>query len=187
MKFIKIFKFGINLLLAVVCSIIFTGCLGETLGTSPQDESSPAGRISAKTPTAVYYDFEDVLIPLELQVDKKRTVIVSSPGFVSGILALKGRVDRESIYNFFSINMQKDNWEVISQIKSHETIIMVFQKALRTAVITIRDAQIYTYVEVGVAPTVNEAITNSQPLMSDPSVSEPVMSEPGMTETILTE
>jgi len=31
---------------------------------------------------------------------------------------------------------------------------MVFQKLSRTAVITIRDEQINTYVEVGVAPTV---------------------------------
>jgi len=50
--------------------------------------------------------------------------------------------------------MQKDNWNVISQIKSPGTTIMVFQKLSRTAVITIRDEQINTYVEVGVAPTV---------------------------------
>ncbi len=51
--------------------------------------------------------------------------------------------------------MQKDNWSVISQIKSPGTTIMVFQKTNRTAVITIRDEQIYTWVEVGVAPTVS--------------------------------
>ncbi len=74
---------------------------------------------------------------------------------VIGILNLRGRVDRRSLFNFFNANMQKDNWNVISQIKSSGTTIMVFQKTARTAVITIRDEQIYTYVAVGVAPSVS--------------------------------
>ncbi|MBC2704574.1 hypothetical protein, partial [Desulfobacula sp.] len=108
---------------------------------------------SRKT-TAVYYDFEDVLIPRELSIVKNRTVVILTPGFTSGLITLKGRVERQSLFNFFNNNMAKDNWTVISQIKSPGITIMVFQKSSRTSVITIRDEQIYTYVEVGVAPTV---------------------------------
>ncbi len=88
---------------------------------------------------------------------KDRTVIVETPGFRSGILTLKGMVDITSLYNFFSNNMEKDNWQVVSKIKSPGTTIMVFQKTARCAVITIRDAQINTYVEIGVAPTLGGA------------------------------
>jgi hypothetical protein len=61
------------------------------------------------------------------------------------------------LFNFFSNNMVKDNWRVVSKIKSPGTTIMVFAKISRCAVITIRDSQVYTYVEIGVAPTMENA------------------------------
>jgi hypothetical protein len=96
-------------------------------------------------------------------------VVVSTPGFRSGILALKGRVDPSSLYNFFSINMVKDNWNEVSKIKSPDITIMVFEKTSRCAVITIRDSQFYTYVEIGVAPTVS---TSSSDEMSQTDIPE---------------
>ena len=98
-------------------------------------------------------------MPEELTIMTDRTVVVSTPGFRSGILVLKGRVEPNSLDNFFSINMEKDNWKVLSRIKAPETTIMVFQKATRVcAVITIREEQIYTYVEIGIAPTAGRRI-----------------------------
>lgn len=144
----------VKLVIAVFLLFFIVGCLGDTILKKPQQESSDVESKSKET-TAVYYDFEDVLIPKELQIIEKTTVIVSTPGFTSGIIALKGRIERTSLFNFFSSNMQKDNWSVISQLKSPATIIMVFQKSSRTSVITIRDDQFFTYVEVGVAPTVS--------------------------------
>ena len=120
-------------------AVLASGCsTGNPFSPKPTDGSQDtASSPKTKETTAVYLDFEDILIPLELTVDQNRTVIVSTPGFTSGILALKGRVDRNSLFNFFGTNMQKDNWNVISQIKSPGTTIMVFQKSSRTAVITI--------------------------------------------------
>jgi hypothetical protein len=142
---------GISMLMALVLS----GCFGDSLSGQPED-GQPADTTGAKSrkTTAMYYDFEDVLIPMELKVVSDRTVVVTTPGYTSGIITLKGRVERRSLFNFFNSNMQKDNWGVVSQIKSPGTTIMVFQKTSRTAVITIRDEQINTWVEVGIAPTV---------------------------------
>ena len=145
-------KSVVNIMVVVVSVFFIFGC-SDMFSKSPEGEPA-AGQPKSKKTTAVYYDFEDVLIPMELSVVKDRTVVILTPGFTSGILTLKGRVERRSLFNFFSNNMQKDNWNVLSQIKSPGTTIMVFQKTSRTAVITIRDEQIYTYVEVGVAPTV---------------------------------
>ncbi len=147
---VKMFvKCAIVLLLALLVS----GCLGDTFSNKPEDGKSDVQPKSRKT-TAVYYDFEDVLIPMELKVVQGKTVVISTPGFTSGIITLKGRVDRRSLFNFFNNNMQKDNWNVISQLKSPGTTIMVFQKPTKSAVITIRDEQFNTFVEVGVAPIV---------------------------------
>ena len=143
---------------AFLICLIFTafisvsGC-GLFQGASASESvESPPSEVETR-PLAIYHDFEDVLVPEELTIIKNRTVVVSTPGFRSGILTLKVRVESNSLYNFFSINKEKDNWEVLSRIKAPETTIMVFQKATRCAVITIREEQLYTYVEIGIAPT----------------------------------
>lgn len=144
----------------IFTAFIFVSGCGLSQGSSASEQfESPQPEVENK-PVAVYHDFEDVLVPEELKVIKDRTVIVSTPGFRSGILSLKGRVESNSLYNFFSMNMEKDNWEVISRIKAPETTIMVFQKATRCAVISIREEPIYTYVEIGIAPTLRGVSQN---------------------------
>ena len=152
-------------LFCLICLVCFfmAGCTttqGDSSGTSGAGLQDVQAK-SAEAPTAVYYDFEDVLMPKAMSIIKERTVVVSTPGFKSGILSLKGRVDPDSLYDFFSVSMGKDNWEPVSRIKGPETIIMVYQKATRCAVITIREQQIYTYVEVGVAPTLKDVSSSS--------------------------
>lgn len=142
--------------LIILISVALQGCFGDISPVKPENgqEAQKTGSRVEQKATAVYYDFDDVLIPKLLDIVKGKTVVVSTPGFISGIITLKGRVERRSLFNFFNNNMQRDNWQVVSQIKSPGTTIMVFQKVSRTCVITIRDEQFYTYVEVGVAPTV---------------------------------
>lgn len=145
-----------NIIVVVLAVFFISGCLGSTFSNKPEKGQQSESQPKSRKTTAVYYDFEDILIPLELSIVKSRTVVISAPGYTSGILTLKGRLERRSLFNFFSNNMQKDNWNVISQIKSPGATIMVFQKISKTAVITIREEQLFTYVEIGVAPTVTD-------------------------------
>ena len=144
----------------ILLSAFFISACGAFNGSSVSDPVQSSEQQPAESkPVAVYHDFDDVLVPEELSIVKDRTVVVSTPGFRSGILTFKGRVESNSLYNFFSRNMEKDNWSVISRIKAPETTIMVFQKATRCAVISIREEQIYTYVEIGLAPTLGGGIS----------------------------
>ncbi len=150
----KMIKSAALFFAALTVLVFVSGCTFAEFNTqskpAPVEKNAPE---KTKKPTAMYMDFEDVIVPMELEVVKDRTVIVATPGFKSGILTLKGRVDSSSLFNFFSNNMEKDNWEVLSTIKSPGTTIMVFKKTSRCAVITIRDESLFTYVEIGVAPT----------------------------------
>jgi uncharacterized protein YceK len=153
---------------ALGCVVGLTGCNNIFSDTQPAESqtamvstasvSEPAAGQSAesKKTTAVYYDFEDVLIPLELKIVQDKSMIVSTPGFTSGILMLRGRVERRSLINFFNNNMVKDNWAMVSQIASPNMAILVFEKSIKSAVISIKSEHIYTYVEVGVAARVNQ-------------------------------
>ena len=134
---------------------IVSGCSTLKSRTSSSTQEPTVKKNKESSP--LYYDFGDVLIPKELKVDKKSSYIVQSPGFLTGILALKGDVERNSLIAFFQNNMAKDNWREISLFKSPQTsTIILFQKENRWCVISINEKGYNTYVEIGVAPTVNE-------------------------------
>ncbi len=146
-------KCGFPFLLMAVSIVV--GC--TTTGMN-QKKETPTVTVQKTDSVAVYYDFKDVLVPQELKIDYDATVIISTPGLTSGVLALRGRVEKNSLFNFFRTNMIKDNWNIVSQIKSPKITMLVFQKANRWAVVNIRENDIYTYVEIGVAPTQDQAL-----------------------------
>ena len=141
--------------IAAIFFFIISGC-----SALESKKSSPEPQVTAKKDkefSPLYYDFGDVLIPNELKVDKKSSYIVQSPGFLTGILALKGNVERNSLIAFFENNMAKDNWREISLFKSPQTsTIMLFHKENRWCVISINEKDFNTYVEIGVAPTLGQ-------------------------------
>lgn len=114
-----------------------------------------SGDDAAAQPANLYRDFKDILVPGELKVDDKRTYIVQGPGLTTGILTLKGYVQRDSLIDFFKSAMARDNWTELASFKSPSkdtSSILVFQKADRTAIINIHEEAFNTYVEIAVAP-----------------------------------
>ncbi len=138
--------------LFIIFLISAAGCQNSKFGTSSISSKKDVKKSSAP----VYYDFGDVLIPSEMKVEKKESFIYRTPGFTAGVLALRGRVEMNSLINFFDNNMKKDNWRQISSFRSPKTI-MLFHKENRWCVISIREADFgNTRAEVWVAPTINQ-------------------------------
>ncbi len=132
--------------------MIFCGC--ARLKTSPKssERRGPAAIKEDKTKAPLYYDFEDVLVPSELKVDKSRSFVYHAPDFTAGVLVLTGRVEVNSLIRFFDDNMTKDNWRLVSSFKSPRTI-MFFHKSNRVCVINITEEHFKTEAEIWVAPT----------------------------------
>jgi hypothetical protein len=140
----------IGIVLAVMLLLI-GGCAGSRIKGG---ESATAAQ-KDKGPVPLYYDFGDVLVPSELTVDKDSSFVIRTPGFSAGVLALKGRVEVNSLINFFNNNMAKDNWKLVSYFKSRRTI-MLFNKENRWCVININEGDFTTYTEIWVSPTTME-------------------------------
>jgi hypothetical protein len=141
------------LIIGIVGGLMLTGCAGTT--------SKPSGAKAAtkdtKGDSPSYYDFGDVLIPSEMKVDKDASFIYKTPGFSAGVLILKGRVERNSLINFFEKNMTHDQWRLVSSFKSPRTM-MLFHKDARWCVISIseKEMDIFTRAEIWVSPTINQ-------------------------------
>ena len=143
--------------LAGIFLLVFflSGCVGRNNSpkATAEPKPSPVQTPKASEPTAVYYDFEDILVPKELSIVNAKTMVISTPEFASGVLTLQGRVEKNSLFTFFMNNMMKDNWTIESSIKSPGVNILVFKKDTRCAVISFQDTQFNnTSVQIGVAP-----------------------------------
>jgi hypothetical protein len=103
-------------------------------------------------------EFDDVLIPREMDINKDASAIYRREGMSAGLLRLSGRVETGSLVRYFQNNMASEGWRPIGQFRSPQSL-MLFQKGNRMAVIAIEDADFQTFADVWVVP-LNESIDN---------------------------
>ena len=133
-----------------------TGCAESQYQTKSAKKTPPAAKEQAKGDPPIYYDFNDVLIPGELKLDREASFIYQTAGLTAGVLVLSGRVELNSLIDFFKNNMAKDNWQIVSSIKS-ERNMMLFKKEKRWCVVSIKEKELFdTETEIWVAPIVGE-------------------------------
>jgi len=144
----KKMHFGISVL---YCGIMALLLLVVACSSTPQttDGSEATEKNDKKAP--LYYDFGDVLIPRELEMDVSSSFVYHTSGFTAGILTFKSKAELGSMVAFFENNMAKDNWQAVGTFKSPRTLLL-FQKQNRWCVINITDSRGDTLVEIWVAP-----------------------------------
>jgi len=144
------YRVPVSIMFISMMIIITSGCL--TPGTKNVKNNRPKAGI--RQPSSLYYDFGDVLIPKELKIDQKPSFIYRTGGYACGLMILTGHVELTSLINFFSNNMVKDNWRLLSTFKSPRTLLL-FQKDNRWCIITITEGGFASSSEVAiwVAPT----------------------------------
>jgi hypothetical protein len=147
-------------LLTAMCALAALILLAAGCSVLPQNKEGPTPKDATKKneQTPIYYEFEDVLIPKELKVERDESFIYQTAGVSAGLMTLKARVEIGSLITFFEKNMRKDNWRLISSFKSGRSM-MLFQKENRWCVMNIAQSgfDYSTRVEIWVAPTVGDA------------------------------
>lgn len=139
-------------LCSVAAALLMAGCSPTMFSRTRTSASKPR----TNQPVAIYREFGDVLIPSALAPDNDASYIVETPGLATGVLALSGRVQRNSLIDFFNHNMVKDNWRRVTVFKSPQTsTILLWRKENRWCIISIQERGFYTYVQIGVAPSMN--------------------------------
>jgi hypothetical protein len=146
-------------LLVVLLSILLlvgAGCAGMKKSQDTPEETDEK-KSEVKGPVPIYYDFVDVLIPVELSLVKKSSFVYSTPSFSAGVLVFEGYVDGESLVNFFTTNMAKDGWTLKSSFR-YRRVILSFEKEERSCLVSVAEFPLKTRVEIWVAPQVAAGI-----------------------------
>jgi hypothetical protein len=157
------------LLLAVglISLLTFSACssLGGQSNTPPPNpvgeqpvpaasKSTPPATAAPSSPPAprpLFYDFPDIPVPQELDLQSKESYVVQSGSIKTGILTLRGRVDLNSLINFFQMAMLRENWKPKGYFR-YQRSVLIFEKPDKICVIRLYEDIIYTYVEIFVTP-----------------------------------
>jgi hypothetical protein len=122
---------------------------------NPVAQSQPQGG-QPSTPPATgprpqFLDFPDIPIPSELDLQPKDSYVFQAGSTKTGLLTLRGRVDINSLVNFFNMAMPRENWKPKGQFRYRRSAL-IFEKPEKTCVILLREDIIWTWVEIYVAP-----------------------------------
>jgi hypothetical protein len=99
-----------------------------------------------------YWDFDDVLVPSSMKLNKDESMLVVSEGHKGGLLAFQDNLELTSLVNFFTVNMSKDGWLHKASFK-YPNVALLFAKPDKTCIIHIIESTFSTSVYIWVAPS----------------------------------
>jgi hypothetical protein len=146
---------GFYTLLSVllISLVVFSGCAYLRGNGGESDETVVTGEETESG--SLYYDFGDVPIYSNLKVVKKKSFVYHVPGFTAGVLGLSGRVDADTLEQFFKKSMPKDNWKLVCSFKSPRSVLF-FTKEKKSCIINMTEKRFKTEVEIWVAANLEE-------------------------------
>ncbi len=142
--------------MVAVLLVVFVGSLWMACSSTVRERRGEPGKTEEAGPArygAKYYSFEDVLIPGELNYQPKRSAVYETPKFKMGWMVFtKWRLDPNSLIEFFTYHMERDNWKLVNSFRGKESLLS-FSKPDKTCTIKISENWLgKTEVEVRVGP-----------------------------------
>lgn len=142
--------------------ILSAGCANLT-GSSSTDSTTPTIQ------TSFYYDFHDIRVPEEMEIQQNKSSITPVEGGKAGVMKFKGRAEPISLFDFFYNSMPKDGW-ILQSYQKYQRFLLVFAKENNVCVITIdEDPFYYTWLEVWVSPKVQSSVGTQYPYGGQPA------------------
>ena len=124
----------LTFVLISICYLFLAGCAEMGLGGANQEiETSETTSEVMMQESQPYYptEFEDLLIPSELSWNMENSMVIKTDSFAGGILHFTGRVEINSLADFFTSSMEKNNWKLSGSVK-YKNIMLVFTKPSKT-------------------------------------------------------
>ena len=113
---------------------------------SPKEGGTASSETALK---ASFSGFEDVLIPSDISVDRKKSQVYSAGKVKVGLLTFNGRVEPDSLADFFQNNLPRNGWKLMTSLKDRDHTL-IFLKDDRVCVITISETWFTSVCEVRV-------------------------------------
>ncbi|ADH85262.1 hypothetical protein [Desulfurivibrio alkaliphilus] len=141
-------KSYLALLACIFLLFLLAGCT-QHQNAGPEDrekrEAVQERRPDPYTPSG----FRDLLIPAELTWLREKSMVVHTDSYAGGVLHFSGRVDVNSLTDFFTTTMRRNNWQLVGSVK-YQDVMLAFTKPHKTCTIIINDRGLGRATEVQV-------------------------------------
>ena len=142
--------FILAILFSFVCALT-TSCASFGSKSDTSEPFTDAQTPAAPEVTNTYYDFDDILVPKEMKILPKDSLLVESSQFKAGLLCFEGHVDPVSLFNFFMSSMPSDGWKLRNYFK-YGRYMLIFEKPNKDCVVRISEKRWNTWLELWVTP-----------------------------------
>ncbi len=128
---------------------LLSGCVG--LGTSTDSTEIEESRGISRNEPYFPTNFSDFEVPGELKEVREKSMFINTSSFTGGILHFTGRVEVNSLTDFFVNSMQKNGWKLTGEVR-YENIMLAFSKPNKNCMLTIYaggiggKTQVYAYI-----------------------------------------
>lgn len=122
-------------LITALLIFVLAGCTSMNLGGSSQTEGTNTAQSYFPT------KFRDFEVPNELQLDNSKTLIINTSSFNGGIVALNGRLEVESLTDYFTQSMEKNGWKLTGEAH-YKNVLLAFTKTNKNCMITIYEGEL---------------------------------------------
>jgi hypothetical protein len=131
----------IALALVILLGVAWTGCSTTVKERqSGQPVSEATGETKSEGVVTGKYYLDDVRIPDELNYKADESMVYETAKFKAGVLRFsKWRLDVQSVIDFFTYQMVKDNWTFVNSFKGKE-VQLSFSKPDKTCDIRITES-----------------------------------------------
>ncbi len=159
-----------HILCAIALTLTLGGCAEMNLG-GPSAGLGPSPAVTKDEPAIAenqpYYptDFNDLLIPGELNWNREKSMTIRTSSFAGGILHFSGRVEINSLTDFFTVSMAKDGWKMAGSVKQKSNLL-IFTKKNKASMITVSPGEfqmkteVYVYITEDIAAEMNQGATS---------------------------
>lgn len=132
--------FALAMLYVLTALLLLTGCAAMNLPAN-EEKGGPGGAAEALPTNQPYYptDFKDLLIPGELAWNRTDSMTIRTGTYAGGVLNFHGRVEVNSLTDFFLNTMVKNGWQMTGSVKSKD-VLLAFVKPKSTCLIRIFEA-----------------------------------------------
>ena len=135
-----------------------TGCTDKSAVASPD---SPAGT-SESLPAVPGFagDIPDIIIPTEMEWDRKSSMGIKTESFRGGVYVYKGRVSVMSLKDYMVQSMQDNKWKLVGETSSKE-VLLAFVKPNKTCMMVINEGNAVTKTKLTFYVTIDETAASS--------------------------
>ncbi|HSR35570.1 MAG TPA: hypothetical protein VLL73_00190 [Desulfurivibrionaceae bacterium] len=137
--------------LLILALFALTGCAQLGWGGSTSSESAPPEAAATNQPYSPA-EFRDLIIPGELAWNRDKSMVIKTDSYAGGVLNFSGKVDINSLADFFAKSMERNGWKLAGSIK-YKQVLLAFVKPAKTCTITIADSEFGLKTEVNVYVT----------------------------------